>query len=503
MDIRRLYLNGQFAASAGPPLTVIDPATEQPIGQVATVDRPAVKQAIADAHAALPAWRNLPAMKRGDFLLRIADELNRRSAEVARTMTMENGKPLAQSVGEVALSVDHLRWCAEEARRAYGRWIPHQVSGKRNMVIKSPVGVVGAISPWNFPLVLAVRKIAPALAAGCTVVLKPAAQTPLCALQFAECCDAAKLPAGVFQIVCGPAKEIGREMLENELVRKITFTGSTEVGRQLIVGAAKNITRLSLELGGHAPAIVFDDADLNRAVEGVLFAKFRNTGQSCIAANRIYVQAGIYDRFMDAFVAKVRAMKTGNGLAEGMDIGPMINQSGLDSALTQIKDAIDKGAKLLCGGKRKPGAGFFLEPTVLSDVVENSICLCEETFGPVAPVMKFKTEAEAIERANNSIYGLAAYAFTSNLDRAIRVGEALEAGSIGINDGVPTTSIAPFGGFKQSGWGRELGTEGLDAFLETKHISFGVEGARHRDHPGCTTEIARPGNRDRGGRLAR
>jgi succinate-semialdehyde dehydrogenase/glutarate-semialdehyde dehydrogenase len=475
MSSSALYLNGRFVTPASKPVTIIDPATEQPIGQVATLDRAGVRQAIADAHAALPAWRNLPAIRRADFMLKLADELNRRSAEVARTMTMENGKPLAQSVGEVAMSVDHLRWFAEEARRVYGRWIPHQVSGKRNLVIKSPVGVVGAISPWNFPLVLAVRKVAPALAAGCTVVLKPATQTPLCALQFAECVDAAKLPPGVFQIVYGNAQEIGREMLENPLVRKITFTGSTEVGKQFIVGAAQNVTRLSLELGGHAPAIVFDDADLGRAVEGVLAAKFRNTGQSCIAANRIYVQAGIYDRFMDAFVAKVRALKLGNGLSEGMDVGPVINQKALDAVLAQIQNAVDNGARVLCGGKRRPGAGFFLEPTVLSDVPDNAVCLLEETFAPMAPVMKFKTETEAIERANNSPYGLSAYAFTGNLDRAIRVAEALEAGSIGINDGVPTASIAPFGGFKQSGWGRELGVEGLDAFLETKHISFGIE----------------------------
>ena len=475
MKLSSLYLNGHFIAPAHPPVTIIDPATEQPVGQVATIDRAGVRQAIADAHRALPAWRNLPARQRADFLLRSAEELSRRSAEIARTMTLENGKPMAQSVGEVAMSVDHLRWFAEEARRAYGRWIPHQTAGKRNLVIKSAVGVVGAISPWNFPLVLAVRKIAPALAAGCTVVLKPATQTPLCALQFAECCDAAKLPAGVFQIVCGNARDIGQEMLENPLVRKITFTGSTEVGRQLIVGAAQNITRLSLELGGHAPAIVFDDADLNRAVEGVLAAKFRNTGQSCIAANRIYVQAGIYDRFMEAFLARVRALKTGNGLAEGMDVGPLINQKAIDGVLAQIQDAVAKGAKILCGGQRRPGTGFFLEPTILADVPDSAVCLSEETFAPVAPVMKFLTESEVLERANNSPYGLSAYAFTSSIDRAIRVAEALEAGSIGINDGVPTTSNAPFGGFKQSGWGRELGLEGIDAFLETKHVSFGIE----------------------------
>ncbi len=417
----------------------------------------------------------MPARQRADYLLQAADAVERRADEIARTMTLENGKPLAQSKGETALSVDHLRWFAGEARRAYGRWAPHQTSGKRNLIIKAPVGVVGAISPWNFPLLLAVRKVAPALAAGCTVVLKPAALTPLCCVQFAECCHEAKIPAGVFQLVCGDAKMIGQEMLENPICRKITFTGSTSVGQQLIRGAAQNVTRLSLELGGHAPAIVFDDADLNRAVEGVLNAKFRNTGQSCIAANRIYVQAGIYDRFMAAFVEKVRAMKVGDGMEAGVEIGPVIHRKGLDAAAAQIKDATDKGAKILAGGKRKGDVGNFLEPTILADVPDNAICLCEETFAPVAPVMKFKSESEAIERANHSIYGLSAYVFTTNIDRAIRMAEALEAGTIGVNDGIPTSSNAPFGGFKQSGWGRELGSEGLDAYLETKHISFGIE----------------------------
>jgi succinate-semialdehyde dehydrogenase/glutarate-semialdehyde dehydrogenase len=387
---------------------------------------------------------------------------------------MENGKPLAQSKGEVAMSIDHLRWFAEECRRAYGRVIPHQVSGKRNLVIKSPVGVVGAISPWNFPLVLAVRKIAPALAAGCPVVLKPASQTPLCALAFAACCDAVKLPEGVFQVVLGPARAIAEEMLANPICRKITFTGSTEVGKQLIAGAAGSVKLLSLELGGHAPVLVFDDADLDRAVDGAVLAKFRNTGQSCIAANRIYVQQGIYQRFVDAFVAKARALKVGNGLEDGIDIGPLVNQQGLDQALAHINDAVRKGAKVACGGKRWGSVGFFLEPTVLTDVPDDACCMREETFAPVAPLVRFGTEAEGIAMANASVYGLSAYAFTSNLDRMFRVAEQLEAGTIGINDGAPTTSNAPFGGLKQSGWGRELGVEGLDAFLETKHVSIGI-----------------------------
>jgi succinate-semialdehyde dehydrogenase/glutarate-semialdehyde dehydrogenase len=373
------------------------------------------------------------------------------------------------------MTVDHLRWFAEEGRRAYGRVIPHQIPGKRNLVIKSPVGVVGAIAPWNFPLVLSVRKVAPALAAGCPVILKPASQTPVCNLLFAECVDAAKVPAGVFQVVVGSAKDIADEFLTNPICRKITFTGSTEVGQTLIQGAAKQVKMMALELGGHAPALVFDDADLNKAVEQAIIAKFRNTGQSCIAANRIYVQAGIYDRFVAAFVAKAKSLKVGNGLEDGVDVGALVNQKGLDFALAQIDDAVKKGAKLLCGGKRHGTKGFFLEATVLGDVPANAACMSEETFAPVAPIVKFTTEDEGIELANSSPFGLSAYAFTGSLDRAFRVMEKLEAGTIGINDGAPTTSNAPFGGMKMSGWGRELGTEGLDAFLETKHVSLGVD----------------------------
>jgi len=473
MDIRPLYLNGQFVQTPAT-LTVVNPATGEPFASVSTASREQVRQAIADAGAALDAWRNMTAKSRGDLLLVIAAELNRRSDAIARLITLENGKPLAQSKGEVAMSVDHLRWFAEEGRRAYGRVIPHQVSGKRHLVIKAPVGVVGAISPWNFPLVLAVRKIAPALAAGCPVVLKPASQTPLCAIALAECADAAKLPAGVFQVVFGSARLIGEEMLSNPICRKITFTGSTEVGRELIRAAATHIKRLSLELGGHAPVLVFDDADPDKAVEGAIVAKFRNTGQSCIAANRIYVQAGIYDRFVEAFVARVKSLKTGNGLDDGVDIGPLVNQQGLDQALLHIEDAVKGGATIHCGGKRLGTKGFFLAPTVLSNVPEQAMCMREETFAPVAPLVKFGSDEQGIQWANHSPYGLSAYAFTRNLERAWRVMEKLEAGTVAINDGAPSTSNAPFGGFKHSGWGRELGSEGLDAFLETKHVSLGL-----------------------------
>lgn len=475
MEMHKNYLNGQWVQGGdGEAIEVVNPATGRVFAKVSSVTHGQVRQALTDAEGALGAWRKLPAKARADYLLAIAQELNRRSDEVARLMTQENGKPLSQSKGEVAGSVDHLRWFAEECRRAYGRVIPHQVAGKRHLVLKMPVGVVGAVSPWNFPLILSVRKVAPALAAGCPTILKPASQTPLCNLAFAECCDAAKLPKGVFQLINGPASMIGDEFLNNPICRKITFTGSTAVGQKLITGAAKGLKKLSLELGGHAPAIVFDDADLDRAVEGVLAAKFRNTGQSCIAANRIYVQAGIYDKFVAAFVAKVKSLKTGDGLEGEQDVGPVVNEKALSLALGQIEDATRRGARVLAGGKRMDRPGFFLEPTVLVDVPDDAACMNEETFAPVAPIARFERESDAIAKANDSPFGLSAYAFTTNIDRMFRVAEQLEAGTIGINDGVPSTSNAPFGGFKHSGWGRELGSEGLDAFLETKHVSIGV-----------------------------
>jgi succinate-semialdehyde dehydrogenase / glutarate-semialdehyde dehydrogenase len=469
-----LYLNGEWhtSDSAKP---VVNPATGEAFARVSLVDRARVAEAVNDAHAAFPAWRKLTGKARGAYLSKIADNLEARRDEVARTVTLENGKPLAQSQGEVAMAVDHLRWFAEEARRAYGRVVPSQVDDKRHLVVKSPVGAVGAISPWNFPLVLAVRKVAPALAAGCTVVLKPATQTPLSAVLFAECVHAAELPKGVFQLVVGSASEIGAEFLENPRCRKITFTGSTEVGRLLIAGAAEHVKPLSLELGGHAPVIVFDDADIAKAVEGAMVAKFRNTGQSCIAANRIYVQRGVYDRFLEAFVEKTKALKVGDGLEPGVEVGPLVDEAGVAKALEHVENAVSSGARLLCGGERLTDRkGFFIAPTVLADVPDDAQCMSEETFAPVAPVCAFDTEEEALAKANASIYGLSAYAFTSNLDRAFRLMETLEAGTIGINDGVPTTSQCPFGGVKQSGWGRELGVEGLDAFLETKHVSIGL-----------------------------
>lgn len=472
MQTYGLYLNGQFIQT-NQSISVTNPATEENIARVCTADEAKVLSAVKDAHSAFLSWRELTARTRGDYLLKVAAAMDARKDEIARFMTMEAGKALSGSIAEVAGSIDHLRWFAEEGRRAYGRIIPHQTEGKRHLVIKSPIGVVGAISPWNFPLILAVRKAAPAMAAGCTVILKPASQTPIVSVLLAECMDEAGIPPGVFQMVLGDSSMIGKVLLENPLVRKITFTGSTEVGKVLIKGAADQVKPLSLELGGHAPAIVFDDCDLKSTVQNVIDAKFRNTGQSCIAANRLYIQNGIYDQFMELFLQETKKQKVGNGLEDGVSIGALIDEKALQHALHQIEDAKSKGAKVLSGGKRWGDKGYFLEPTILTDVPSDALCMNEETFAPMLPVTKFHDEEGVIAQANDTRYGLSAYAFTQDINRMFRLAEKLEAGTIAINDGIPSTSNAPFGGAKQSGWGRELGSEGLEEFLETKHISIG------------------------------
>lgn len=469
-----VYLNGKFHTTEKK-FPIINPATRETFAEISAVSRAKVAEALNAAEGAFTSWRKLTGKARGEFLHNIVKILQARAEEVARILTMENGKPISQSRAEVAMSIDHLQWFAEEARRAYGQIVPQQLEGKRHLVIKSPVGVVGAISPWNFPLMLAVRKIAPALAAGCPVILKPARQTPLCTVLFAECAHAAKLPEGVFQLVMGESEMIGKEFLENPICQKITFTGSTEVGKILIRGAADQVKRLSLELGGHAPVLVFDDADFESAIEGVMQAKYRNTGQSCIAANRIFVQRKMYPAFLERFVEKTKSLKVGDGLEPQTEIGPLIDQTALEKAEQHVLDAIRRGAKLLCGGKRVAEEnGFFFQPTVLEDVSESSLCMQEETFAPIAATASFETEEEGVARANASPYGLSAYVFTRDLNRAFRMMEQISAGIIGINDGVPTTSQCPFGGVKQSGWGRELGSEGMDAFLETKHVSIGI-----------------------------
>ena len=468
-----VYLNGDFVCTEEV-FPVINPATGEMLAKMSAVDRERVAQALADAQTAFVTWRTVTAKSRGEFLFRIADQLEHRRPEIARVITLESGKPLAQSLGEVVMAVAHLRWFAEEGRRAYGRVVPPMVDGKRHLVIKSPVGVVGAISPWNFPLMLAVRKVAPALAAGCPVVLKPSELTPLTAVALAECIDAAKPVPGIFQLVMGAADEIAREFAVNPHCRKISFTGSTAIGRKLISYAARTTKPLLLELGGHAPALVFDDADLYPAVDGVVLSKFRNTGQSCVAANRIYVQRGLYEPFLKTLVSRVVQLKLGDGLEQNTDLGPLINRAAVERAAEHVEDALRGGARVLCGGNPVGCPGNFFEATVLADVPRDSLCMMEETFAPIAPVCVFDTEEEAVELANRTSSGLASYVFTRDLARAFRLMDTLEAGIIAINDGLPTTSQAPFGGLKQSGWGRELGIEGLDAFLETKHISIGM-----------------------------
>jgi succinate-semialdehyde dehydrogenase/glutarate-semialdehyde dehydrogenase len=473
MDDYRLYLDGSWV-DTGDHFDVTDPGTGEKIADVPAAGQTETADAIRAAQKAFPDWRAMTARDRGDLLLGLAYQLEARKDEIARVITLENGKPLGQSLGEITVSVDHLRWFAEEGRRAYGRIIPHQADGKRHLVIKHPVGIVGAIPPWNFPLVLSARKLAPALAAGCPVILKPSRQTPLCALELARCAEKAGLPGGAFQVIAGPSEPIVGEMMANPVCCKVSFTGSTEVGKKLIESSAATVTRLSLELGGHAPVLVFEDADLEMAVEGAIITKFRNTGQSCIASNRIYVQRSLYPRFLEAFEAATRALKTGYGLDDGVDVGAMISREALNGTLAQIRDAVDRGARVVCGGKAlEIGSGLFLEPTVLADVSADAVCMLEETFAPMAPVVPFDTEEEVISLANDTRYGLAAYSYTSDVRRAWRLAEALEAGSICVNDAVPSTSNAPFGGMKESGLGRELGSEGLEAFLETKHICFG------------------------------
>ena len=468
-----LYLNGDFVTTEAS-LPVVNPATGEVAARMSLVDRERVRVAIEDAHKAFNAWRSVSAKSRGELLLRILDEVERRRAEIARVITLETGKPLSQSLGEVATAVAHLHWFAEEARRAYGRVVPPMVNGKRHLVIKSPLGVIGAITSWDAPFALAVRKVGAALAAGCTVVLKPSELTPLSAVALAECIDAAKSVPDLFQLVLAPAADVGQEFAGHPLCRKISFTGSTGTARQLISYSSRQLKPLLLALGGQSPAIVFDDADLYAAVDGVMLAKFRNAGQFALAASRICVQRGIYDRFVETLVSRVRELKIGDGLEDGVDLGPLQSRAAVVRAQEHVADAVLGGAKLLCGGNAVPGAGFFFEATVLAGVARGSLCMQEEILAPIAPICAFDKEDDAIELANNSSHALGAYVFTRDLTRSFRLMDALEAGVIAINDGLPLTSQAPLGGTKLSGWGKELGTEGIEEFMETKHISIGI-----------------------------
>ena len=467
------FVNGHsINADEGATFAVRNPADGTLLAQVADGGPAETRRAIAAAEAAFPAWRAKTAAERGAILKRWHDLLIEHVEDLALLMTLEQGKPLAESRAEVLYGASFLEWFAEEGRRAYGDIIPPHAPGLRLLVTKQPVGVVAAITPWNFPNAMICRKVAPALAAGCTVVLKPAAETPLSALALAELSVRAGLPAGVFNVVTGTdAAAIGLEMTQNIAVRKISFTGSTAVGKLLMRQSADTVKKLSLELGGNAPFIVFDDADLEAAVEGAIVSKFRNAGQTCVCANRLYVQAGVYEAFLKKFTVAVQKQKVGPGTEAGVQIGPLISMKGLEKVERLVADAVHKGARILTGGQALQGT--FYAPTVLADVAVGMDLLQEEIFGPVAPVTRFETEEEAIRLANATPYGLAAYFYGRDLGRVFRVAEALDYGMVGVNTGLVSTAIAPFGGMKESGMGREGSKYGLEAYLEVKYVCLG------------------------------
>ena len=463
------------APQGGGHFAVHNPATQQAIAWVADMGAAQTEVAIASAHAALPAWRGLTAYERSRMLRRWFDLLQQHQADLARIMTAENGKPTAEALGEVQYAASFVEWYAEEAKRAYGEVLTPNMAGQRSVVIKQAIGVCAAITPWNFPLAMITRKVAPALAAGCTVVLKPADLTPLSALAAAELAYQAGVPREALHIVTGQnAKAIGDVLCASDTVRHLSFTGSTGVGRLLMQQCAPSIKKLALELGGNAPVLVFDDADLDGVVKGLMAQKFRNTGQACVSPNRVLVQAGIYDEFLSRITAAVAALKTGDGFAPGMQIGPLINGKAVEKVQAHVQNAIAQGARLLIGGQLlgELGAQFFA-PTVLADCQSSMRLSCEETFGPILSVFRFEGEAEAIARANDTEYGLAAYLYSQNAARVWRVAEALEAGMVSVNGGQLSADQSPFGGVKQSGLGREGGRQGMHEYQEEKTIAFG------------------------------
>ena len=477
---QRMFIDGKWCdADDGRTLTVINPATEEGVADVAYGGRKETHRAVEAAARAMPAWQKLTAWDRAKVLKKTAELMRERVDAIARTLTMEQGKPLAEAKAEVLHSADTFEWFGEEGKRAYGEVIPNSVPGKRHVTLKHPVGVCAAISPWNFPVTLQSRKIAPALAAGCTIVSRPASQTPLCLIKVFECLVDAGAPAGVANLVIGPAQEMADEFLENPLVRKLSFTGSTEVGKQLMRGCAEQMKRISLELGGHAPFIVFPDADPEIGAKIAVMGKFRNNGQVCIAPSRFYVHKDVHKKFIDAAVGFAEALKLGNGLDAGVEIGPMFEKKAMQATLDLVEDAKKTGAKLLTGGKRSSRfeKGYFFEPTVLSNLSQNAKMMTEEPFAPVMPVLDFSKLDDVIAAANNTRYGLAAYVFTNDLTIAWKMAEGIEAGIIGVNDPVPATPQCPFGGMKESGLGRELAHEGLEAYLETKYVSFKLRDA--------------------------
>jgi succinate-semialdehyde dehydrogenase/glutarate-semialdehyde dehydrogenase len=466
-------VNGQWVKGSSR-FDVNNPATGEKLADVANLGAADANAAIAAANAAWPAWRNKTGKERSIILRKWFDLLTANTDDLARILTAEQGKPFAEAKGEIAYGASFVEWFAEEAKRVNGETLPQFDNNRRLMVLKQPIGVCAAITPWNFPLAMITRKVAPALAAGCPVVIKPAELTPLTALAAAELAIRAGIPAGVINILSADASNsiaIGKEICANDVVRHLSFTGSTEVGRILMAQCAPTIKKLALELGGNAPFIVFDDADIDSAVEGAFASKYRNAGQTCVCSNRLYVQEGVYDQFVEKFAAKVRTAKVGNGFDEGVNQGPLIETAAVEKVQRHVDDAVAKGGRVVAGGKAL--GGLFFEPTVIADASADMLCAREETFGPFAPVFKFKTEQEAIDAANNTEFGLASYFYSRDIGRIYRVGEALEYGMVGCNVGILATEHVPFGGVKQSGLGREGSHFGMDDYVEIKYLCIG------------------------------
>ena len=471
---QQCYVDGAWVdADDKTTLTVNNPANGEQVGTVPKMGATETRRAIEAAHAAWPAWRAKTAKERANILRKWFELMMANQEDLAKLMTVEQGKPIAESRGEIAYGASFIEWFAEEGKRIYGDTIPTHAADKRIVVIKQPIGVCAAVTPWNFPNAMITRKAGPALAAGCTMVIKPASQTPYSALALCELAERAGIPKGVLSVVTGSAGPIGKELTSHPLVRKFTFTGSTEIGKLLMQQCATTVKKVSLELGGNAPFIVFDDADLESAVEGAMASKYRNTGQTCVCANRLLVQDGVYDKFAKMLAEKVGQMKVGNGLEDGNVQGPLIDMKGVEKVEEHIADALAKGAKVLTGGKRHDKGGQFFQPTVLADVTPDMKVTHEETFGPVAPLYRFKTEEELLKLANDTEYGLAAYFYSRDIGRIWRIAEGLESGIVGINVGIISNEIAPFGGVKESGIGREGSKYGIEEFVEVKYLCMG------------------------------
>jgi succinate-semialdehyde dehydrogenase/glutarate-semialdehyde dehydrogenase len=469
---QQCLINGQWRdAASGKTIQVSNPATDEILGTVPSMSEQETLEAIAAAEKAFASWRQLTAAERCLRIRKLYDLMIENEDDLARIMTLEQGKPLQEAKGEIRYSAGFLQWFSEEGKRAYGETIPAPKTSQRIVVIREPIGVTAAITPWNFPSAMITRKMGPALAAGCPVVIKPASQTPYSALALGALAEEAGFPAGVINIITGSAREIGNAICASPVVRKLTFTGSTEIGKVLLKQCADTVKKTSMELGGHAPFIIFPDADLDAAVTGAIASKFRNNGQTCVCANRFYVHNDVYEDFAQKFKAAVAQLKIGNGLEPGVDLGPLIDDNAVKKVEEHIRNAVQKGAKIFHGGKKLQGR--FFEPTILTDCSDDMLISCEETFGPVAPLYRFKSEEEVIARANNTPFGLAAYFYTQNLARTIRVAERLEYGIIGINEGIVSNPEAPFGGMKESGIGREGSHWGLDEFLEVKYLCLG------------------------------